>query len=81
MEHGRDLFQKYIFINNLFNSFNSTSPTTSPTISNSSSPTPTPPIPNTGSPVGNQGLSAAGCILHPNTKSITGIPCVAAASS
>ncbi|CAO1330687.1 unnamed protein product [Diamesa tonsa] len=58
----------------------STSPTTSPTISNSSSPTPTPPIPNTGSPVGNQGLSAAGCILHPNTKSITGIPCVAAAS-
>ncbi|XP_035788379.1 BTB/POZ domain-containing protein kctd15-like [Anopheles albimanus] len=51
----------------------STSPTTSPTISNSSSPTPTPPIP-ASSPAVSSGYH------HANHKQITGIPCVAAAS-
>lgn len=55
----------------------STSPTTSPTMSNSSSPTPTPTTPAPISPA----LSGTGSSYHhANHKSITGIPCVAAAS-
>ncbi|XP_058120645.1 BTB/POZ domain-containing protein Tiwaz [Anopheles ziemanni] len=54
----------------------STSPTTSPTISNSSSPTPTPPI-----PAGSPAVTGVGSgYHHANHKQITGIPCVAAAS-
>ncbi|XP_058829704.1 BTB/POZ domain-containing protein Tiwaz [Topomyia yanbarensis] len=54
----------------------STSPTTSPTISNSSSPTPTPPIPAVSPAV----TSVGSGYHHSNHKQITGIPCVAAAS-
>lgn len=51
----------------------SSSPAISPT-SNSSSPTPA----GSGSPPENQAISSAGGCIH--AKSITGIPCVAAAS-
>ena len=68
----------------------STSPTTSPTMSNSSSPSPTPPTPgpispalsNVGSVSGGGGGGGGGGsgYHHANHKPITGIPCVAAAS-
>lgn len=65
----------------------STSPTTSPTISNSSSsPTPSTPAPispalSAGGGGGSTGSAAANASYHhTNHKSITGIPCVAAAS-
>lgn len=56
----------------------STSPTTSPTMSNSSSPTPTPTTPAPISPALSGGTAST--YHHGNHKSITGIPCVAAAS-
>lgn len=55
----------------------STSPTTSPTMSNSSSPTHTSNTPAPISPALSSGTSA---YHHGNHKTITGIPCVAAAS-
>lgn len=56
----------------------STSPTTSPTMSNSSSPTPTPTTPAPISPALSGGTTST--YHHGNHKSISGIPCVAAAS-
>ncbi|XP_059615814.1 BTB/POZ domain-containing protein Tiwaz [Phlebotomus argentipes] len=54
----------------------STSPTTSPTMSNSSSPTP----PSGQGPISPAVSSGGGSYLHANHKPISGIPCVAAAS-
>lgn len=54
----------------------STSPTTSPTMSNSSSPTPTTPAPISPALSG----GTASTYHHGNHKSMSGIPCVAAAS-
>lgn len=55
----------------------STSPTTSPTMSNSSSPTHTS---NTPAPISPALSSGTSTYHHGNHKTITGIPCVAAAS-
>ncbi|XP_055689088.1 BTB/POZ domain-containing protein Tiwaz [Lutzomyia longipalpis] len=54
----------------------STSPTTSPTMSNSSSPTP----PSGQGPISPAVSSGGSSYMHANHKPITGIPCVAAAS-
>ncbi|XP_055312041.1 BTB/POZ domain-containing protein Tiwaz [Sitodiplosis mosellana] len=56
----------------------STSPTRSPTMSNSSSPTHTPTTPAPISPALSSGTTST--YHHGNHKTITGIPCVAAAS-